>query len=54
MLKFLFSLFNNPDPFQPSPKPKKYISKDEYVSLTPRQKKMLHSKYELYQKDINI
>lgn len=50
MLSKLFSLFSNPEPFQIK-KPIRYINKDDYDSLTPRQKKLLHSRYELYQKD---
>lgn len=50
MLSKLISIFKNPEPFQ-IPKPIRYISKNDYDSLTPRQKKMLHSRYDLYQKD---
>ena len=52
MLKYILSLFNPPEPFQKQ-KPKKYVTKDEYASLNPRQKKLLHSKYEVYQKELH-
>lgn len=50
MLKYFLSFLKSDEPFQ-TPKPIKYITRDDYVSLTPRQKRMLHSRYELYQKD---
>ena len=50
MLKYILSLFNEPELLQ-TKKPIKYVTRDEYVSLTPRQKKLLHSRYELYLKE---
>lgn len=50
MINYILSLFKQSPSFE-FKKPKKYVTKYEYDLLSPRQKKMLHSKYELYLKN---